>query len=106
MTFIQPNKNTNILNLIIAGLTVGIISISFVLIVLYNKQVGMDHGIAAMTAEMQKVQAVNAELKEKTVAILGGENSEVFAAERGLTQDRNPGYLEIGTAPKWDIASR
>lgn len=106
MTFIQPNKNKNILNLIIAGLTLGIILISFILIVVYNKQVGLEHGIAAMNAEMQKVQAANAELKEKTVAILGGENSEIFAAERGLTQDRNPGYLEIGTAPKWDIASR
>lgn len=106
MTFIQPNKNKNILNGIIAALVLGIVLISLWLIVLYNQAINLDHAILNTDRELQKLQAANAELKEKTVALLAGDSLVAFAAERGLVQERNPQYLELTAAKKWDIASR
>ncbi len=106
MTFIQPNQNKNILNKIIAVLALGIVLISVWLIVLYNQTVNLDHAIAGMTDNIQKLQAANADLKSRTVALLTGQDFEALAAEKGLVQERNPQYLELTVANKWDIASR
>ena len=106
MTFIQPNKNKSILNSIITALVLGMALISLWLIILYNQTVNLDHAILNFDRELQKLQIANAELKEKTVALLAGDNLAAFAAERSLVQERSPQYLELTAAKKWDIASR
>jgi len=83
---------------LISGLILG----TFLLVVLYNRMVNFNHNLSATRSELQKIQAQNAELKDKVFSLFDSRSSYDF--EGKLIQDKNPQYLEID--PKWSFASR
>ena len=74
------------------------------LIVVYNRVVNLEHGIAQMKAGLTKLETENAELKEKVFTLFTTQNIDAFAAERGLVQEKKPRYFT--TSDQWVFASR
>lgn len=104
MTFIQPNKNSGILNKILAVLVVAMVFGGISIVVLYNKVVNLNHGVGELKAEFVALQSENAESQDKIFKLLDvGNDSAVLAADYKLVEDKNPEYLEINS--KWYYAS-
>jgi hypothetical protein len=109
MTYIQPNRNNNLLNRIIAGLALCSVLGVFWLIALYNNTVDLNHGIATLKAKLDSVGADNTSLNNQVIAALGSIQSGGLAAQDGLVQDNHPQYYQqpIATnqSSEWHIAS-
>ncbi len=102
MTYIKPNKNNSSLNIVLLLLGVGFFFGATWLVILYNNSVNFSHGLSEMKLEFQKVQAANAELKEKIFSVLGPLNSKDVAASHNLVQEKKPQFLEVNT--QWSYA--
>ena len=75
-----------------------------VLIVLYSETVSANHALAQTTLSLQKIEAENGEYKDKIFSFIHSDASKALVEERGLVQDKNPEYFELG--PQWTFASR
>lgn len=104
MTFIQPTKHINTLNVVIALLVVALLGGTFWLIVAYNKTVDLSQDIVSDTAQLQSVGAENTTLNNQALATLGGANFASIAAADGLVEDKNPQYFTIDQ--QWPLASQ
>lgn len=102
MTLIQPNKNNNILNLILIALSVAVTGAVISLIFLYNQTVSFTRSAASLREETGQLQAQNSELKSATFALLDPYHLSNLAAERGMTPGASPHYVSI---PTWVAAS-
>lgn len=104
MTFIQPNKNKSILNLIIGLLSVSLLTGVFFLVVFYNNTVNINHNIASAKAELDEIAAKNTNLNNMMMSLLGSDQLSLSAKTNNLIEDKNPQYLTIDS--QWPIASR
>jgi cell division protein FtsB len=104
MTFIQPNKNKSILNLIIGFLTVGLLAGVFSLVVFYNNAVTINHNIALAKTELDKISAENTSLNNTIISSLGSDQLSLSAKTNNLIEDKNPQYFT--TNSQWPLASR
>lgn len=103
MTFIQPNKNSNILNKILILFAVCLIFGGMALVALYNRVVNFEHGSGKMKAEFSALQSQNAEIKDKILKLLGAGGNQATLNNYNLIEDKKPQYLEINS--KWSYAS-
>jgi hypothetical protein len=104
MTFIQPTKHANILNVVIALLVVALLGGTFWLVIAYNKTVNLSHDIASEKNQLQSIGAQNTTLNNQVLATLGGANFTALAAADGLVEDKNPQYFTVNQ--QWPIASQ
>ena len=104
MTFIQPTKHANILNVVIALLVVTLLGGTFWLVIAYNKTVDLSHDVVSIKAQLQSTGAQNTALNNQVLATLGGANFTALAAADGLVQDKNPEYFT--SDQQWPIASQ
>lgn len=103
MTFIQPNKNKNLLNAILVVLVVLVVFCTFGMVALYNMTVNLSHNIATTKAELDAVGAQNTALNNKIIGTLGENNLADIATQDGLVTESQPQYFTID--PQWPIAS-
>jgi len=104
MTFIQPTKHFNSLNLVIAMLVIALLGGTFWLVIAYNKTVDLSHDIVSAKAKLESTGAQNTALNNQVLATLGGANFQTLAASDGLVQDKNPQYFTSDQS--WPIASQ
>jgi hypothetical protein len=95
MTFIQPTKHLNLLNIIIATLVVGILGGTFWIIVSYNKTVDLSHNIVSIKAELDTIGASSTALNNNIISTLGASNSQTLASADSLVPERNPQYFQL-----------
>lgn len=103
MTFIQPNKHSSILNIIIGALAAGVLSAVIVLIMVYNGTVSSARATRGAREEQKQLETENSELKRRVFADFDPVRMAAFAAERGMVSDRQPQYLTIN---EWVVASQ
>jgi len=95
MTLIQPNKNNNYINRFLILFVVCFFIQAIWLVILYNQLVNLDYNAAKVKTEFQKIQARNAELKNKSFTLLDSINVHDFARERNLIQEKRPLYITV-----------
>jgi hypothetical protein len=105
MTFIQPTKHLNTLNLVIAVLVIALLGGTFWLVVAYNKTVDLSQDILSDKAKLQTVGAENTALNNQVLATLGGADFQSLATADGLVQDKNPEYFTSDNS-QWPLASQ
>ncbi len=93
MTFIQPHKNSGIVNFILGTLVVLLLLGTASLVVLYNHVVNLNHEIAADKAMLDSVDAKNTALSNQTMAAQGDNQGASLAAGQGLITDNKPEYF-------------
>jgi cell division protein FtsB len=103
MTFIQPNRSSNILSKILIVLAACLVLGGLSLIVLYNRMVNFNHGAGEMKAEYLALQSQNAEIKDEVLKLFDVGNDSAVLSGHKLIEDKNPQYLEIDS--KWSYAS-
>jgi cell division protein FtsL len=104
MTFIQPTKHANILNILIVMLVVALLGGTFWIVIAYNKTVDISHDLASTKSKLDSLGAQNTALNNTVIATLGGGNFSQLAAANDLIRDKNPQYFSI--AQQWPIASQ
>jgi hypothetical protein len=72
------------------------------LIIAYNQMVNLRHGISDMRAEMQRLGAESASLKDKLFETFDPSGVEALAKQQGLVREKKPSYLETD---QWSLAS-
>ena len=102
MTLIQPNRHSNILNLILIFLSVTVTGAVFSLIFLYNQTVSFTQGTISLKEETVQMQAENSELKSATFVLLDPYHLSNLAAAQGMASGASPHYVSI---PTWVAAS-
>lgn len=95
MTFIQPSKHLNRLNIAIAMLVITILGGTFWLVVAYNKTVDLSHNILSEKAELSAISASSTALNNSIISTLGGANFQSLAAADGLVPEKNPQYFQL-----------
>jgi len=94
MTFIQPTRQGNILNLILSMLVVSILGSTFALVVLYNHVVNLNHDITAARADFDAIGSQNTNLSNQVITMLGNDDQLTNAASAdGLVTDNKPQYV-------------
>ena len=112
MTFIQPRRNFNTANIILAVLIFSTVAATFGLVAVYNGIVNTSHNIAAVKAKLDQVGAQSTDLQNQIVGVLGSGAAAEVARSSGLIEDRTPRYLQTGLAPRqahtnqWAFASQ
>ena len=91
MTYIQPAKKS-LMNMILMWLIAAIVLGSLFLVMIYNKIVNFEYGIAEVKAEIKEIQAENAELQEKIFTFFSADNFLEVIGDNFI-QDKNPEYL-------------
>ena len=104
MTFIQPSKNKNILNLVLFGMGAALLVGTFWVIVAYNQTVSMAHDISKMKSELDTLGAKSTAINNQLIGSLGSDAIASAAAKSGLVEDKKPQYFEIDQ--QWPIASQ
>jgi len=104
MTFIQPTKNKNVLNLALFGLGFALLGATFWVIVAYNQTVSLSHDITTMKGQLDALGAKNTSLNNDLMAALGSDQVKALASQSGLVEDKKPQYFELNQ--KWPIASQ
>ncbi len=103
MTFIHPDRQNIILNVLLFGL-IGLVTVSVIwLILLYNKTVSLTHGAEAMRASAGQIESSNSELKGQIFALFDPDKVATFAAAHGLVASAHPDYSPI--ISEWLAAS-
>ncbi len=108
MTFIQPNKNSSILNKILAVLIICLILGGTSLVVLYNRVVNFKHSFEDAKTTFSELQSQNADIKDKIFKLLDVNKDSLALKGHGLVEDKTPQYLEVSTkseSQQWLYAS-
>lgn len=95
MTFIQPKKYINLLNIVIAMLVVVILSGTFWLVVAYNNTVDLSHDIVSIKTQIDTIGANTTALNNSIISTLGSTQFQTLAIQDNLVQDKNPQYYQI-----------
>ena len=106
MTFIQPTKRTNMLNVVIALFVVAILGGTFLLIVAYNKTVDLSHNIEADKAKLDSIGAANTAMNNQILTTLGGADFTSLALADGLVFDPSPQYFTNPNDQQWPLAQQ
>jgi hypothetical protein len=112
MTYIQPSRQKEILNRIIAGLALFTVLGIFWLVLLYNNIVNLNHNIATAKSQLDAIGVANTTLNAQTVAALKVVQSGDLATADGLVADAHPQYFTNNQPPitsnqsAWPIASQ
>lgn len=106
MTFIQPTKHTNMLNVAIAMLVVAILGGTFLLIVAYNKTVDLSHNLEADKAQLDSIGAANTAMNNQILTTLGGADFTSLAVADGLVFDPSPQYFTNSNDQQWPLAQQ
>lgn len=95
MTIIQPNKNRDIMRLLV---TLGSISVGLAMagVFVYLQTVNAKHDLARIKEELEIIKVENAELKNSYYEMVDTDNLERLAEEKGFVKDKNP---------QWALAS-
>ncbi|MBI4087447.1 MAG: hypothetical protein HY434_01295 [Candidatus Liptonbacteria bacterium] len=102
MTFIQPNKNSNIINItVLFFLSALLIAGAILLVILYNRFVNFEHGVSGIKLQLKEIQAQNVEIEDKIFTLIDSSKSESVSLGK-LIPDKNPKYFEA----KWSYASQ
>jgi hypothetical protein len=104
MTFIQPTKHANLLNVIIIMLVIALLGGTFWLVIAYNKTVDLSQDITTAKAQADSIGAQNTLLNNQILATLGDVDSSALASADNLVTDKNPQYFTIDQ--QWPIASQ
>lgn len=103
MTYIQPKKHHSLINLFLVIVAVGVLGGAVGLIIIYNQTVTLSHGTSEAKTALRAIETANAEVKERIFSLFDPAHVAAFAAERGLTVDKNPHYIEV--SKQWVVAS-
>lgn len=95
MTFIQPSKNKNIVNLILGGLVLVLFVGTFWVIIVYNQTVSLSHDITKAKSQLDSTGAVNTSFNNNVIATLGGSALSAIAAKDHLVEEKKPEYFRI-----------
>ena len=95
MTFIQPSKHINMLNIVIAMLVITILGGTFWLVVAYNKTVDLSHNIISAKTQLSAIGASSTALNNTIISTLGLTNFQSLAASEGLVVEKNPQYFQL-----------
>jgi hypothetical protein len=104
MTFIQPTKHANLLNVVIAMLVIALLGGTFWLVIAYNKTVDLSQDITSAKTLTDSIGAQNTSLNNQILATLGDVDSSALASADDLVTDKNPQYFTIDQ--QWPIASQ
>ncbi len=103
MTYIQPQKNFILLNIVIVGLILFLGANLIVLITLNNHIVNLRHGISGMKIETQNLEAQNATMRNDLFATFDSGHLAQYASAYSLAQEKNPEYFHLDS--QWSFAS-
>ena len=93
MTIIEPNKNKYYANEILY-LALFIIAGAVLSIYFYNLNVNLKYRISLQEKSLQKLEVLNADLRNQIYQVLDSKNLADFAKKQNLISDKNPDYLE------------
>jgi cell division protein FtsL len=105
MTFIQPNKHSGLMNVLLAFFAVALVAGTVGMIGLYNATVNTDRAITDMKTELDAIGARNIALNSEVSATLSGSDLTALAASDGLVAESKPTYFPLPAPAKWPIAS-
>ena len=98
MTIIEPNKNKyytdEILYLMLFIITGAVLSIYF-----YNLNVNLRYNISLQEKSLQKLEVLNADLRNRLYQILDSKNLADFVQKQNLVSDKNPDYMSHENKP-------
>jgi hypothetical protein len=103
MTYLQPNKNSSLINRILAGFAVALIIGVFGMVALYNATVNLSHNITKAKTELDAIGAASTQLNNSVVQALSAAGLSATAARDGLVVDNSPEYFPVQQS--WPIAS-
>ena len=95
MTFIQPKKHLNLLNVILGMLVITILGGTFWIVVAYNKTVDLSHDIVSLKAQLDTIGANNTALNNNIISTLGETQFQNLAAVDHLVTEKKPEYYQI-----------
>lgn len=95
MTFIQPNKHKNILNLVLTALVLGLLVGTFWVVIAYNQTVSISHDITKAKAQLDSIGAENTSLSNTIIATLGGSGLSAVAVRDNLVEEKKPEYFRV-----------
>ena len=105
MTYLQPNKNKSIVDLVLAGLAVALVAGVLGMVALYNATVNLNYNITKAKAELNAVGVASTKLQNEVVQNLSVTDANAAAAADGLVADNNPQYFTESQPQSWPIAS-
>lgn len=103
MTFIQPNKNSNLINTVLFLLAFLLVGAALSLIILYNRFVNFEHGVSEIRLQLKQIQAQSVEAENKIFSLIDLSKSENLFLGK-LVPEKNPAYFEVDQ--KWFYASQ
>ncbi len=93
MTIIEPNQNKYYASEILY-LTFFIIAGAILSIYFYNLNVNLKYRISLQEKSLQKLEVLNADLRNQLYQTLDSKNLVNFVQKQNLVSDKNPDYLE------------
>jgi cell division protein FtsB len=105
MTFIQPVQRHSAFLPLVVFLSVTLFGAGIALVLSYHRNVDISHRIETSAAEIERIEAENAQLREEMVRTLSSVNLEALAQERHLVKEKNPRYLEVHSKEQWALVS-
>ncbi len=94
MTIIQPNKNSNKINLFISALMVVLTASAVWGVFIYNQAVDLRYEIKSREVDIRRAEVVNAELKNRFYEMTDAEIFESAIGSQTLILEKNPKYLK------------
>lgn len=104
MTLIQPKKRNTQHLWVIASLAVCLLGATAWFIVVYNGYVAMRFAESQKVSETKKVEAQNAEIKDRIFSMLNEANKDDFASAHQLVKETQPRYIVADSNQRWEVA--
>lgn len=104
MTPLASSRTSPFPTILMAVLMACILGAALVLMVMYNRLINTEGRIALVTEQINRLQAENSDLQDKTVGLFSSEVLEQIARDRGYVKERTPRYVTVSTP--WLFASR
>ncbi|MEK7478640.1 MAG: hypothetical protein AAB626_01795 [Patescibacteria group bacterium] len=98
MTIIEPNKSKYSYNSSVLPMSLLIAFLAFSNIYIYNKNVTLKQFISEGSKNIQELQVVNAESKNKLYKMTDLSNLNDVIKSNNLVKDKNPKYFENQSA--------
>ncbi|MDO8442736.1 MAG: hypothetical protein Q7S81_00505 [bacterium] len=94
MTIIEPNKSKYSYNSAVLLMSLSLACLAFSNIYIYNKNVTLKQSISEGTKNLQELQVVNAEFKNKLYKMTDLSNLNDVIKSNNLVKDKSPKYFE------------
>ena len=95
MPIIEPKKEKSKIKYVIFGLILAASFGAYVSILLYNGIVNLRHGISESEEEISRLEAANADLKNKLYSVTEIENLKLLGSKSNLIPDRKPEFIKF-----------